>query len=462
MKNMLVILFIVLLTIACTQTEQVTSPRIGIYSANPFYFTLDGEPVLLLGGTDEDNLFNDPDAMMDNFNVYEEIVGNYIRCTMSSRDSGNVWPFGKNEENLYDLDELNPEYWNRFETCLIEAAERDIVVQVEMWATFDFYRDNWLVNPFNPKNNVNYTAENTSLPTEWPHHPAREPQPFFYSVPLQNNDTKVLEYQRAFVDALLNISLKYDNVLYCIDNETRAPAEWAWYWGEYINMTAEKAGKTVYVTEMWDPWDLHNEEHARTYAHPDIFNFVEMSQNNWQEGQQHYQNALWLRNQIKERGGARPMTNVKVYHRRGGGKPNAPWIGRDRWWQNIWAGCAGTRFHRPTGGPGLNEKSQQTLKAARVFTDEFDIFATEPRPDMLFECQKNEAYCLAQDDSIHAIYFPRGGNIRLRVDDQEAQRTVRWFDIETADFLPEKTMSGRHLSLTSPDTSKTWLVLVEK
>jgi len=437
--------------------------RLSIYKKNPYYFTYKGKPILLLGGSDEDNLFNHPELMIKNLETLKKIGGNYIRCTMSSRDSGNVWPFARKANGKYDLNEFNPEYWFRFEKCLKEAQKRDIIVQVEMWATFDFYRDNWEVNPFNPSNNVNYSEETTRLVSKWPYHPALKPQPFFFSVPSINNDTLLLQYQMLFVDKLLSISFNYGNVLYCLDNETRAPAEWAWFWAEYIHQKASQKGIKILLTEMWDAHDLHDEEHERTYRRPDLFAFFDISQNNWQEGQKHYDNTLWIREIVKEYGGARPLTNVKVYHRRSGRRPNNPLIGLDRWWQNIWAGCASTRFHRPTGGTGLNELSQKAIHAARVFTNKFNIFACSPHPELLANREENEAYCLAQPGVVYALYFPKGGEVVLKLENPDVDWKVRWFDPQKAEFLPaEKHSKEELLTLTAPDTLQTWLVLVEK
>jgi len=217
------------------------------------------------------------------------------------------------------------------------------------------------------------------------------------------------------------------------------------------------------LTEMWDAHDLHDEEHERTYRRPDLFAFFDISQNNWQEGQKHYDNTLWIREIVKEYGGARPLTNVKVYHRRSGRRPNNPLIGLDRWWQNIWAGCASTRFHRPTGGTGLNELSQKAIHAARVFTNKFNIFACSPHPELLANREENEAYCLAQPGVVYALYFPKGGEVVLKLENPDVDWKVRWFDPQKAEFLPaEKHSKEELLTLTAPDTLQTWLVLVEK
>ena len=159
----------------------------------------------------DDNLFQRT-GLATHLDSIAQAGGNYVRNTMSSRDSGNVWPFAR-KDSLYDLNEWNPEYWNRFENFLQLTAERDIVVQLEVWATFDFYRDNWDVNPFNPKNNINYTVQRSKLPTQVPTHPIYADNDFFRSVPTQHNLIKVMEYQQKFVDKL---ALLWPILLPCI------------------------------------------------------------------------------------------------------------------------------------------------------------------------------------------------------------------------------------------------------
>ena len=173
----------------------VSQTSIQMSDQYPQYWAYKGKPVLLLGGTVEDNLFQIPD-LEAHVDLLKSVGGNYVRNTMSSRDSGNVWAFYFDEkEGVYDLSKWNDEYWQRFENFLKLTAERDIIVQIEVWATFDFYRDNWTVNPFNPKNNRNYTAERTKLPEEVKTHPTRTDNPFFWSVPSQHHNIPVLQFQ---------------------------------------------------------------------------------------------------------------------------------------------------------------------------------------------------------------------------------------------------------------------------
>ena len=141
---------------------------------------------MLIGGTREDNLFQIPD-LEEQLDLLVGTGGNYIRNTMSSRDEGDVWPFHRQEDGSYDLERLSETYFQRFEELLRLTAERDIIVQIELWDRFDFARDPWLDNPYRPENNVNYTAEESGLENEYPRHPGRNDNPFFRTIPAHDD-----------------------------------------------------------------------------------------------------------------------------------------------------------------------------------------------------------------------------------------------------------------------------------
>ena len=126
---------------------------------------------------------------------------------MSCRDEGDVWPF-KKVGDFYDLNRWNKTFWQRFQTFLSLTDERDIVVQIEIWATFDYYRTEWERNPFNPQNNNTYTAVETKLPKMVNTHPTATENNFFWSIPAENNQPIVLKYQRRFVDQVLTHTAK--------------------------------------------------------------------------------------------------------------------------------------------------------------------------------------------------------------------------------------------------------------
>lgn len=329
------------------------------WTKNPWYWQYKGKPVLLLGGSKDDNLFQIPD-LRDHLEAIKAAGGNYIRNTMSDRKDGGfeVPAFAHRDDGKFDLERWNDEYWTRFENLLKWTAERDIIVQIEVWDRFDHSREHWTRSPYNPKNNVNYTAEQSKLAFEYPDDAIRNTQPFFFTTPKQRNNGVVLRYQQRFVDKMLSHALKYDHVLYCMDNETSGEEAWGAHWAEHIKRKAAEAGKKVCVTEMWDAWDLKSEQHRRTLDHPELYDFGEVSQNNQKRGQEHWDNFQWVRHHIAKH--PRPLNTVKTYGADGGRFGNNR-DGLERWWRHVIGGAASARFHRPGSGLGLSEPAVNAL-----------------------------------------------------------------------------------------------------
>ncbi len=437
------------------ETKAAEGARIHPFANNPYYWQFKGKPVLLLGGSVDDNLFQIAD-LKKHLDLLKSVGGNYVRNTMSSRDPGNLWPFAK-QGDLYDLDRWNDEYWRRFETFLAETARRDIIVQIEIWATFDYYRDNWNRNPFNPKNNVNYTAERSGLPVRVRSHPTRTENDFFRSVPDAKNLSVVLKYQQRFVEKILSDTLEHDHVLYCMDNETSVTPRWGAYWSEFIKREAKQAGKQVETTEMWDPWDLSDRKHNATFDHPETYSFVDISQNNHQKGQRHYENALKQRQRVRPH--IRPLTNVKIYGADSGRFGNSR-DGVERFWRSIFCGQASARFHRPTSGLGLGKTAQKMIAAARDVTGALDLFSCEPRNNLLGKREADEAYCLATPGRQYAVYFPRAGAVSLNVKDAPGRLSVRWYDIDRGRWTDTDNVSDpRILQLKTPGSGQ-WAVVI--
>jgi len=433
--------------------------RINIYPANPAYWQYEGEPVLLVGGSKDDSLFQIP-GLREHLDLLAEVGGNYVRNTMSSRMDHDfeVQAFHKLDNGRYDLDQWNDEYWQRFARFLKLTAERDIIVQIEIWATFDYYRNHWDVHPMNPKNNINYTAKASGLPVTVDSHPTQTQNNFFRSIPAVNNQTLVLKYQQRFVDKILSYSLRYGHVLYCMDNETSVTPEWGKYWSLYIQDKAKQAGVTVCATEMWDAWDLSNRMHNATFDHPETYAFVDISQNNHQKGQAHWDNAQKQRARIAAH--KRPLNCVKIYGADTGRFGNDR-DALERFWRNVFGGLASSRFHRPDSGLGLSAKAQASLRSMKLLKQEINVFASEPHNDLLTERQKNEAYCLAQPGQTYAVFFPNGGAVRLNMQGSSSAKTVRWLNILTHRWQEGDTdATGDRLPLAAPSKDY-WVALVE-
>jgi len=442
---------------------------IAVSSIHPQYWQFRGKPVLLLGGSVEDNLFQVPN-LEEQLDMLASVGGNYVRNTMSSRDEGNVWPFYfDGEKKQYDLNRWNDEYWDRFERLLRLTSERGIIVQIEIWATFDFYRDNWLINPFNPANNGNYTAERTDLPVEVSTHPVYTDNPFFWSIPSQHHNIPVLGFQQRFVDKLLSYSLQYGNILYCMDNETSVTAEWGKFWATYVKKRAAEAGKVVYCTEMWDPHDLDHITHRETFDHPELYEFVEISQNNHQRGQAHWDNGLRQIDRLRRGGHLRPVNNVKTYGSDEGRHGGDADEGIAKFIRSVLFGSAAVRFHRPASGIGLNEQARAVICGMRRLSDRMTFFEAAPRNDLLTEREENEAYCQGIPGKEFAVYFPDGGSVVLTVEEglaggTEASFQVSWLDVLSAKWTvaatPQRNAVGQ-LRLQAPGAGH-WIALVKR
>lgn len=458
------LLFFFALFSGCQQPQVLDAP-ITLYPQNPSYWQINSQPVLLLGGSVEDNLFQSSD-LANQLDLLQQAGGNYVRNTMSSRDEGNLWPYQQDASGMYDLNQPNEAYWNRVEQFLSMTAERGIVVQIEVWATFDFYDDRnmrrgfWQLNPFNPKNNVNYTAELSGLPEIVASHPTQTENPFFYSVPSEQNNTLLLGYQQDFVDRLLSLTLSYGHVLYCMDNETSVSPAWGAFWATYIKAKADEAGKWVQTTEMWDPWDLAHEMHSNTFDHPETYSFIDISQNNHQTGQAHWDNAQLQRKRILDSGIIRPLNNVKIYGAEGS-RFGSERDGIERFWRNILGGMASARFHRPESGLGLGEVAQAHLRSARLFTMTFDVFQAEPTLDILQDREENEAYAMAIEGKSYAVFFTNGGSVKLEIP-SSTNPSVRWLNIQSGTWVHAERPGpvGHSLSLQTPDEGY-WLAVVE-
>lgn len=431
--------------------------QIQPHPGNPYYWEYKSKPILLLGGTWQDNLFNHPIGLEQHMERLMSVGGNYVRNTMSHRNVGNVFAFEKTAKGTFDLDRLNPEYWKRLSDFLDYCEERDIIVQLEIWDPWDHYEDHqsfggWSFNPFNPKNNINYTLEESALPSEVTYPPQSNPteHTFFRTVPALNNNEVVLNYQKVFVDKLLSITLSYANVIYCINNESGESLEWSDFWADYLHQKALAEGKKIYLTEMRRREDVEAEDHKRVFDDPRRYNFVDISQNNAYSGlgQKHYDNIQYVRDQLKNN--PRPINNIKNYGAARHGEEESI----ARFCRIVFAGAASSRFHRPHPledpndheaatdyGLGLSPKAQQIIQSLRQVTDKLEFTKTVPRNDLLSEREENEAYLLAEEGKQYAIYFPldaSDGEVKLDLKEVKDTWKIEWVNITENKWLEER------------------------
>lgn len=435
---------------------------IKVFPGNNYYWQYKSKPIILIGGSKDDNLFQIHD-LKGHLDLMQGIGANYIRNTMSSRDEGNVQPF-QHINGSYDLTLWNKEYWQRFKKLLHLTYKRDIIIQIEIWAFHDFF-GSWDKNPWNPKNNLSYSEDDVRLKKEKYGSYWNNLHDFFLSVPKVNNDEVLLGYQKRFVDKVLSYSLAYPNVLYCITNEvfSQFPPEWGYFWAGYIKQKASEYSVNVEVAEMYQSHDLDHEQHKATLDHPEIFSFIDISQNSRQYDENHWEMFHYVRNYIKSN--PRPINHTKTYGGPRGEWTDGPEHGIERFWRSIIAGAAGIRFHRPPSGIGLNKRAQSHIKSMRMLLSEIDIIQAKPDGPHLLLMDRgfDEAFLTYNTGKFYALYFPDGGEVKLDLQDAPGTFSLKWLNTEGSNWYKNQDIKGgQRVSVKTPHKGDWVCVIVLK
>ncbi|NOX54050.1 MAG: hypothetical protein GXP27_06345 [Planctomycetes bacterium] len=275
-------------------------------------------------------------------------------------------------------------------------------------------------------------------------------------------DPVLLPYQQRFVRKIVDevIGGGFDHVLFQIDNESGIGDETLEpdpYWARFIRSHARKRRPDceVYVcTSRRFHWPAPKlTKHFRDWSNPEIrvpilntaFNYCDISQNNGNSGQQHYDDLLWYRAKVLAHG-ARPINNIKCYHFNWpiGARFRERIAGTDaeataKFWRVVFAGAASIRFHRstrsrpgaPRDGLGLSPTAQRHLHSMNEFLGAVNIFRMEPRNDLLSERSANEAYCMAEPGRQYAIFFTGEADraVRIKLPASEHTFQLKWLDI---------------------------------
>jgi hypothetical protein len=478
--------------------------QIKPYQNNPSYWQYDGQPTLLFGGSDRDNIFQwtgDGTRLTDHLDLLCACGGNYIRCTMSSREytvEGYRWdllpyPFAK-IDGRYDLMQWDDVYWTKLRTFLRETKKRGIIVQLEIWDRWNESGNSerrgsgWYDSPWNPNNNVTYNWLESPL--------LQEGRTDFYNamhMAAMGKDPVLLPLQQRFVEKIVDevISGGYDHVLFQIDNESGIgddSLEPDPYWARFIREYA-KSKATGFKAYVCTSWRFHSPTprrvmNFRDWSNPEIrvpvlnaaFNYCDISQNNGNSGQQHYDNLLWYRSKVLEHG-ARPINHVKCYHFnwptgvsfQDRTSPSDAEAGA-KFWRVVFGGGASVRFHRhtPTRPGGLREgfglapEAQSHIRSLRMLVDAIHVFSMEPRNDLLSQRTSNEAYCLAEPGQQYAVFFTGDGDSQVEIESIASGRSfeLRWLDIATSCWAKRAAISScQDYTLRAPDTGH-WVAVL--
>lgn len=467
------------------------------------YWKYNGKRVLLLGGWNHGhNPFIDHDTENDKDNQGVSTIkqiknamdklasagGNYLRCVLDPGMAAGIQGFDfcacSNEQ--YDLNTMTGTFWERIEMFISEAKKRNIVVQIELWDRFDLIDGSWRswpVSPWNPKNNINYTVDTSGMQTSYS---SFQNHPFLQGVPghpvyekasssRKQKFDMVRIYQKKFVDKFLSITLKYDNVLYCMNNETHEDASWGQYWMNFIGQRAKERRKHVETTDMFD--DIYKAENSRgveiVRENRDRYDYVDISQANSRHADEDHWNAvLRLSQALKNVDPSYLLHMTKIYGNDlalnskpwSGFKPGDSDNAIEEWWRNLLAGVAGVRFHRPTAGIGLCEKSMNCIRATRKVETKVKFWDVNPRLDLLTDRQSDEAYLGANPGIAYILYFTKngGGSTGLKLDNYPGMAfEIAWINVNTGEWgTTEILKGGSIIPISRPDDTAHWIAAI--
>jgi hypothetical protein len=253
---------------------------------------------------------------------------------------------------------------------------------------------------------------------------------------------------------MLDQALNYDHVLYCVDNETNGEESWSLYWATFIKARADSEEKKVYVTEMWDDWNLAGEEHRRTFDHPKLYDFVDVSQNTHNSGELNWGNFLFVRNLLAAV--PRPMNTTKTYGVDGntfGDSQDAI----ERFWRHLLAGAASVRFHRPPYGLGIDEKAFECIRAAREVVGRVAMWTVEPSNHLLSDRADNEAFLAADPGEAYVLYFPAAGSVSVDLKRAGGKFQLQWTSIASEESQPDVSIDGGSGVRIEPPSDTGWV-----
>lgn len=111
---------------------------------------------------------------------------------------------------------------------------------------------------------------------------------------------------------------------------------------------AAREGRKVCVAGMYQNHDLTHEQHKATLDHPEIYDFIDISQNSRQLDDTHWERLQWVRTYINDH--PRPVNHTKTYGSDDRNRTDGDVHGIKRFWRNIIGGAASVRFHRSIRG----------------------------------------------------------------------------------------------------------------
>lgn len=200
-----------------------SAEAVRIHPENPRYFLFRREPLVLVTASEHyGSVINRPfdfekyldDAAKHKMTLTRTFL--LFREQQSSRNPSSpckpespdyIAPFprtgpgnARDGEPIYDLDQWNPEYFDRLHRFLDAASKRGIVVELTVFS--NTYGDNvWALNPFRAENNKQHVGH-----IDWEEY-------------ISLKDPELVRRQKEYARKIIQETSQYDNVYYEICNE---------------------------------------------------------------------------------------------------------------------------------------------------------------------------------------------------------------------------------------------------
>jgi hypothetical protein len=181
----------------------------------------------------------------------------------------------------------------------------------------------------------------------------------------------------------------------------------------------------------------------QAFENPGIYTFMDISQVNSRNfDETHWEKLVYIM-ALADSNATRPINCVKIY---GDGDfgfgSGLPVDGVERFWRDVFAGCAAVRHHRDGAGIGLRDSAKACIRAMRKLTGIVKPWECETRQDLLSSRGTDEAYLIADVGRYYGLYFTDGGSVGLNLQAYQGEFSVRWISIGTGDWGSETTITG--------------------
>ena len=427
--NKLVIIFLFSLLF---QTNTGAQP-ISLHPENPHYFLYKGKPAVLVTSAEHYGSVLNADfdfrkylqTMRDEGMNYTRIfMGSYVEIPESFGIENNtlapavgsfLTPWKRvNESGLYkgekklDLNQWNPEYFNRLKAFVSMANDLDIIVEVTLFCS-TYSDESWKRHPFNPGNNIN------GIPSSVDRKKSNTPE-----------NGNLTEFQQKMVEKTVTELNDFENVFYEIQNEPWAdnsqkgmlilrtlspnPKNGDWFqWAEMATETSLEwqkiIAKTIVETEAGLP-----KKHLIAQNYNNFKSSVDMVDPNVSILNFHYvwPEAVWL-----NYGWNRPVSFDESGF---AGSSDSAYLRQA--WQFMMAGGAvfnnldysfyvgkedGTGINNAPGGGSTNLRKQ--LSILRNFIESLDFVKMKPDLQVVVHSPGSEVQAISQPGFQYAMIF---------------------------------------------------------